>query len=56
MCNHIEQTKSRVKSVYKGKVELGRQESSYGVKVAHGTLNPLVGVRFAVGARFLFFQ
>ena len=29
-------------------------ESSYGVKVAHGTLNPLVGVRFAVGARFLF--
>ena len=26
-------------------------ESSYGVRVAHGTLNPLVGVRISVGAR-----
>lgn len=37
-------------AVYKVERGVGIQQSSYGVGVAHGTLNPLAGVRISVGA------
>ena len=37
---------------YNGDKKAGIWASFYGVMVAHGTLNPLVGVRASVGALF----